>query len=745
MTHKGNQRLLKWLAFGLFGLVILILMVATIVEKLYGTEFALATIYKSWWMVSLWAVATIAALCYVWREGLHRRWRILLLHLSFVVILIGAMVSYVTGREGRVHLRVDQSVGSFEIHGGESEEFPFDLRIEEFELQYYPGTFAPMDYLSHVVVVDNGAETRDVISMNNIMRYRGYRLCQSGYDPDGLGATLSVAYDPYGIAITYCGYALLLLSILLFFIEPHSVFRSLLKHRSLKRLGVVLAFVFATALPTHATASDAALPETLSKQSAERFCDIYVYYNDRIAPLQTLAIEFTTKLYGSSSYRGLSAEQVLTGWFFFYDDWKHEPMIKIKGDDIAALLSIDGSYASLTDFTDRNGYKLDAALRGELDVSRSNAELANEKFNLVSMLCMGTLFKIYPCRDPATDTVTWYSMSDTLPSTIPYEQWLFIGQSMNLVAEQVMMRNDAEIERLMGKIRKYQEREAAGQLPSLARFEAEKLYNSIGWNRPLAMASLTLGIVCFLLFCFVRNATLLRWLRRCLYVVMVALGLYLTVHIALRWYVSGHVPLSNGYETMQFMSWCSVVLTLTLVRKFHLALPFGLLLVGFTLLVAMMGEASPRITQLMPVLQSPLLSIHVMVIMIAYTLLAFMMLNGISAVVLKLSRRDATEDVERLYVVSRIMLYPALFLLAIGIFIGAIWANVSWGRYWGWDPKEVWALITMLIYAALIHAGSLPMLRRPMVFHVLTIVAFLSVVVTYFGVNFLLGGMHSYA
>lgn len=159
----------------------------------------------------------------------------------------------------------------------------------------------------------------------------------------------------------------------------------------------------------------------------------------------------------------------------------------------------------------------------------------------------------------------------------------------------------------------------------------------------------------------------------------------------------------------------------------------------------MMGEASPRITQLMPVLQSPLLSIHVMVIMIAYTLLAFMMLNGISAVVLKLSRRDATEDVERLYVVSRIMLYPALFLLAIGIFIGTIWANVSWGRYWGWDPKEVWALIIMLIYAALIHAGSLPMLRRPMVFHVLTILAFLSVVVTYFGVSFLLGGMHSYA
>ena len=261
------------------------------------------------------------------------------------------------------------------------------------------------------------------------------------------------------------------------------------------------------------------------------------------------------------------------------------------------------------------------------------------------------------------------------------------------------------------------------------------------------MFCLTLGILCFLIFINVRTSEsrTMRYLRVALYIVLGALCLYLSLHIALRYYISGHIPLANGYETMQFMSWLCTVLTIVMARRFRMALPFGLLLAGFTLLVAMLGEASPRITQLMPVLQSPLLSIHVMIIMLSYTLLAFIMLNGVTALILHLSRRDAQEDIKYLYVISRIMLYPAVMLLAVGIFIGAIWSNVSWGRYWGWDPKEVWALITMLVYAAMIHTSSLKALNNPMTFHILSIVAFLAVLITYFGVNFFLGGMHSYA
>ena len=337
-------------------------------------------------------------------------------------------------------------------------------------------------------------------------------------------------------------------------------------------------------------------------------------------------------------------------------------------------------------------------------------------------------------------------MADALPESMSDDEQLFVRKSMALVVDAALKHDDKAIAELMEAITKYQH-EGAATMPTEERLHAEKLYNNIGYNRPLAMFCLTLGILCFVLFCNVRSkeSKMVKVVRTALYVILWLLLAYLSLHIGLRYYISGHIPLANGYETMQFMSWCCVVLTLVMGKRLRMALPFGLLIAGFTLLVAMLGEASPRITQLMPVLQSPLLSIHVMVIMLSYTLLAFIMLNGITAIVLRLLRNDADEEIEYLYVVSRIMLYPAVMLLAIGIFIGAIWANVSWGRYWGWDPMEVWALISLLIYAAMIHCASLRVLRNPMTFHILSIIAFLAVLITYFGVNFFLGGMHSYA
>lgn len=221
--------------------------------------------------------------------------------------------------------------------------------------------------------------------------------------------------------------------------------------------------------------------------------------------------------------------------------------------------------------------------------------------------------------------------------------------------------------------------------------------------------------------------------------------LYLLINITLRGYISLHLPLSNGYETMQFMALCTLAISGILQRKFSLSLPFGCLIAGFAMLISMLGESAPQITLLMPVLQSPLLSIHVMIIMIAYTLLALIMMNGLTCLLLSLVSQDKKQYIDKLTVISRILLYPAIGCLATGIFIGAIWANVSWGRYWGWDPKEVWALITLLIYALPLHTDTLPQFRQSFFFHLFCVVAFLSVLITYFGVNFLLGGMHGYA
>ena len=233
-------------------------------------------------------------------------------------------------------------------------------------------------------------------------------------------------------------------------------------------------------------------------------------------------------------------------------------------------------------------------------------------------------------------------------------------------------------------------------------------------------------------------------------VLLCLLSVYLLCLFVVRWCVAGHIPMSNGYETMLFLALCMAVLGLLFSRRHPIFVSGGLLLAGFALLVAMMGGANPSVTHLMPVLASPLLCMHVAVIMTAYALLAFIMLNGLAALGLAggsklLKKSPADEALERLQLISQLMLYPAVFLLAIGIFIGAVWANVSWGTYWSWDPKEVWALITLMVYLIPLHSDFFTDENRPMRFHLYTIFAFLSVLMTYFGVNFLLGGMHSYA
>lgn len=730
-----KNRLFKYLSFGSLGIITIILVSATIVEKICGSTFVREYIYGSYWMVVLWGVAAHFSFFYILRRKLYMQYATFAMHLSFLLILTGAFVTYRYGVQGRVHLREgNPPILGFTTDDGTYRSFPFSVQLKQFELQYYKGTLAPMDYVSHIVVNDSGTACEGSVSMNNIFKYRGYRFYQSGYDADGKGTSLSVSHDVYGIGITYTGYLSLLLSMIAFFFQRRGGFRKLLSHPAFKKGMSAIMFLYCSASLT-------AAPTTVPNDVAESLGRLRIYYNDRICPLNTLARDFTAKLYGKTSYEGLSAQQVLAGWFFYYDEWKHEKMIKIKGGEISRLLGTDGKYVSLTDFTNRNGYKLDTMLCSSNLSHRRNAEAANEKFSLVSMLCTGSLLKIYPYADKEKGTVVWYSFAEQLPKSVPYEQWLFITNSMSLVAEQIAMRNWDEARRLIDKIGGYQIREAATTIPADWIFNTELIYNKTNYNRPLAMIAMLLGVAGFLLFVFLdRRSKVIRILFRLL---LWFILLYITLHITMRGIIGGYIPISNGFETMMFMSWCSVVMTLFLERRYRLILPFGFLLCGLTMLVAMMGEATPKITQLMPVLQSPLLSIHVVVIMLSYTLLAFMMLNGVASLVFNSMGRK--EDVEFLCVMNRLMLYPAVFLLAAGIFIGAVWANISWGRYWGWDPKEVWALITMLVYSIGLHTKSFPIFNSNIVFQIYCILAFVTVIITYFGVNFLLGGMHSYA
>lgn len=738
---------LKYLSFGLTSILVCTLITATILEKVYGSTFVTQQIYGSPLFIFLWGIAAIASLIYLLIRKIQKQFITFCLHLSFILILAGALTTHLFGIQGAIHLRQDMAPSTtFTLLDGKTANFPFQISLKEFRLEYYPGTFAPMDFVSTILIKDENMESHEgEVSMNHIYSYHNYRFYQSKYDEDGNGTTLSVSHDPYGIAITYIGYALLLCCMITFFFKKNSSFRKLLHHPLLyKTAAISILFLYGSINTLQA----ADCPETLPKQIARQFGDLYIYYNDRICPLQTLAKDFTIKLYGKSSYKGLSPEQVLTGWFFYYDDWKREPMIRIKSKEVQALLEINQEYACLTDFVDINGYKLEVAMQGNSKIKdRAGIESANEKFNLISMISTGSLLKIYPYRKVENQQTTWYSLADKLPQDMPDGQWAFIRNSMSYVAEKVAGKNNAETATLLEKIKKYQQKEAGTELPTDTRFITEKIYNNMSYNRPLAMFCITIGLLAFIFYCqqmITQQNKKSHW-HLLLNIILVVIFIYLSAIIAFRGYISNHLPLSNGFETMQFMAWCSVLLTFLLQRKFSMALPFGFLLCGLTLLVSMLSEANPQITQLMPVLASPLLSIHVVVIMIAYSLLAFIMLNGVTAVILHYSNKECIPQIERLQIISRIILYPAIFLLTIGIFVGAIWANVSWGRYWGWDPKEVWALITMLVYALALHPSSLPPFRKPMFFHIFSIVAFLTVLVTYFGVNYILGGIHSYA
>lgn len=734
---------LKLSAFTCFAVVVLVLAVTTLLDEITHTPGTAAAAYASVPFVLLWGVLAALATAYMLRRKLWRMPATLLLHASLLVILCGALATWLLAEHGAMGLRTGQTARTFVLDDGQTSTLPFAVKLDTFRLTYYEGTESAQDYTSVLTIADGPTRATGTVSMNRIYSYRHYRFYQAGFDPDGHGSRLSIAHDPYGIAITYTGYALLLLSMVLFFFQPGSLFRRILN----QKVATLLLLALGTATQAQAQHTPTIAPTDI----ATAFADLYMHYNGRVCPVQTYAYAYTTKLYGKPSYRGRMAEEVLAGWIFFPDTWKPEPMIRLKGSEVKRRLGVDRTHVSLLDFANATGeYKLEQVVRDinrGIKVEGSAAIMAaNEKVSIINGLFTTASLKIFPVRDKR-GTIRWYSPVDDLPHDMDIVQWTFVRKSLDLVTEHIVMHRYAEARRLISKIRDYQRAECGAALPADATIAAEKTYNRISSSRPWAMGCLTVGLLAF--FYFVA-ATARRQKPRAWVVWTLNLGLavvwcYLGYCMYLRTVVSHHLPLSNGFETMQLLAWSCLLLTALLQRRFALLLPFGFIVAGLALLVSMMGQSNPAITHLMPVLNSPLLSIHVVVIMLAYALLAFVMLNGITALIFSRGRGGMAVEVRRLQRISQLLLYPAVFLLTAGIFIGAVWANVSWGAYWSWDPKETWALITLMVYAAALHTESLPAFRRPMVFHVYMVLAFLSILMTYFGVNFVLGGMHSYA
>lgn len=739
-------------------LVLVTMATATIVEKSQGTDYVHTHYYGAWWFVLLWAVLAVLGVFYILQRKV-RTVSTLALHLSFVVILVGALLTHVSARRGMIHLRMGQPTDTYVANDGEqgmtTEKLPFTLCLQKFETRMHDGTQAVADYSSRFTITDGNQKSQGEVSMNNIYSHRSYRLYQSSYDEDGKGSVLAINADPFGIPVTYTGYALLFISLVWMLIDPKGGYRRLLRSQLLRKGALLLCLLSSMSYEAKAQSTDLS-QAVLPKATAEKLGELNMLYNDRICPVQTFAIDFCKKIYGARSYQGLTAEQVLSGWIFYGDTWSNEPFIKIKNGELKTAMNLP-DHASLSSFFNplMGGYTIAQYVQeyynGAQDKFHQQAADIDGKIQIIMELRQGTSLKVLPYtftqnvkathEHPAilAGSTVWYSPADRLPAAVEHQHALYIKNVFSLLYSDVRAGRTDRVNIFFDKMKKYQEVSGGNSLPSKTQYKAERINNAFPFATILFMVNLTLGFIA--LFYTVYRITKQRSLKVFDIALPALLGisfLALTFGLALRWIISGNVPMSNGYESMLTVAWFVMLISLVMQWRIRLVMVFGFLLSGFFLLVSHINQMDPAIGQMMPVLNSPLLSIHVSIIMMSYALLSLTFLCGVMGIFLR-------SHGEELQALSRVFLYPALATMGFGIFIGAIWANVSWGNYWSWDSKETWALITFMIYAVVVHTQSLPLFRKPLAYHVYMTLAFLSIVMTYFGVNYFLTGMHSYA
>lgn len=756
--YHQNMVFIKKALLTLYVLLIVVMAAATVVEHCSNTPFVSEHIYGAWWFTLLWALLAAGGITYIVKRHV-KKWNILLLHLSLLIILLGALLTHLTSFSGTLHLRQGEAVDSYRemmsMTETKSQPLPFVVRLDRFDVVNHPGTTAASDYITRFSIADGKTITHAQVSMNKIFVYHGVRFYQASYDTDNLGSMLSVSSDRWGIPTTYTGYGLLFFSLLWLLIDPKGTFRRSI--RQLSHLGgtvneskentsqarrspiltKTILLLLAVPITSHAQTS-------VPRETADRFGNLLMEYNNRICPAETYALDFVQKIHGDRSYKDYTAEQVLLGWTFYPEDWSGEPFIRIKSSEMRRQLGI-GKYASVNAFFRDGEYILgqpayDYAHGTNKDAFHKACADIDSKLQMMMTLRQGTPFTLYPYTFSHHRTL-WFSPFERFPKELPRKDADFIGRTFATLFVVARRGDFATVNSTLDAIAKYQQRNGGNSLPSKSRLTAEKIYNRLPYTTILFMLNLTLGMLTLVFMA--RRATKATHPLR---VLLLLSFLLLTFVLALRWMIAGTIPLGNGYETTLAVAWMAQLFVLIFASTQPvghngltlLMCAFGFLISGFFLLVSHISLMDPAIGPLMPVLNSPLLSIHVSFMMMSYAFLAITFFCGLAALM-----RPC--QAEALQVVSRVFLYPAIVTLGIGIFLGAIWANVSWGSYWSWDPKETWALITFMLYAIALHTQSLPRLSRPRAYHMYMVFCFLSILMTYFGVNYLLSGMHSYA
>ncbi len=654
-------------------------------------------------------------------------------------------------------------------YGAKRIELPFYIKLNDFQLETYPGSKSPSSYASEVTLIDdaNNVHMDYRIYMNHILNYGGYRFFQSSYDPDQKGTILSVNHDYWGTLFTYIGYFLLALGMFWALFSKKTRFAKLsriIDEVRKKKATIITAFLLLSSFQI-ALATDYTLPDTfkiIDYDYAREFGKLLVQDNNgRIKPLNTLASEVVRKVSKKEKLFGQHPSQVFLGMLAFPHQWQNVPMIKVYHPRLKKLIGLTGKRAEFNRFFDKkSGYILqsyveEASRKRQSDRDKFDKDVlkVDERVNILYTVFYHYLFKVFPKEDDPNHT--WYSTPQVMKMDFG-EANVFVHKFPSLyftsIDEAVSSGNWDKVYENHELLKIYQTKIAGDIIPSDSRIKFEILYNDLQIFTKLAWVYLIVGFILIVLL-FIQLFIPGWKLNGIIKLSILILFLSFLVHIAglgIRWYISGHSPWSNGYESMIYIAFATMLAGLIFAKKSPISLAATALLSSWILIVASMSWMDPEITTLVPVLKSYWLTIHVSVIVASYGPLALGALLGIINLILMILRNQNSNErisltITELSAISEKSLTIGLYMLTIGTFLGGVWANESWGRYWGWDAKETWSLVSVLVYAFTLHMRFIKGLRGEYAFNLAALLGFGSILMTYFGVNFYLSGLHSYA
>ena len=707
-----------------------------------------------------------------------------------------------TGGQFNVNGQKEFSVGGLNLrawYGAKNLKIPFKVKLNDFQLEKYPGSESPSAYASEVTVFD-GDEVFDFrIFMNNILDHRGYKFFQSSYKNAGEAIEqthLSVNHDFWGTLISYIGYSLLYTGLICMLFAKNTRFddlkEQLKKIRDKKALSVFLAFFFLNAVNAqeHDHASheghnhekqvethqvqrisdkkiDSILKANLvSKEHADKFSQLVIQdANGRMKPAHTFASELVRKVAKTDKFKGMEPSQVLLSLTENPRFWFEVPFISLEkkaNKQIRQLLGVpeDTEYARLSDFiTSTGAYKIkkevaEAAKKRIQNKFETDLVKIDRRVGLLYSAIGGGILRIYPI--PNDENNTWVSQPETLEAGFKGTDSVFVRQSLPVYLKLLQLSKESgdytEANKVLGGIKKFQEKYGAEVIPSKERIDLEILYNKLNIFSKLAKyyALISLIMLFFVIFQIFKPRPWVNTVVKTSIAIIVVLFVIHFLGLFSRWYISGNAPWSNAYESLIFVAFATMMFGLFLGRKSSLTIAASTFLVSTILMFTHQHWLDPEIANLQPVLNSWWLYVHVAIIVSSYGPMALGMILGIVTFFLitfttSNNKKKMSLHIRELTIINEMSLVVGLVMFTIGNFLGGMWANESWGRYWGWDPKETWALVTIMVYSFVLHMRLIPGLRGRYTFNLVSILAFSSALMTYLGVNFYLSGLHSYA